>query len=231
MYKIRIESFEGPLHLLLQLIEQEKFDISKISLAKVTDQYLGYLDKVKKKNPEEMADFLVVATKLILIKSKSLLPNLTFNLEEDESNLEAQLKMYKEFLTAAENIKKIIEKNNFGFSRNKLHHCKNIFSPPKNLKKEKLSKIFYEIILSIKPILKLPEQAIKKAISIQEKIDYIHNLIKQKNSFIFNMILKKNYNKPEIIVSFLALLELTKQKFVIASQERIFDDIRVGRFK
>lgn len=229
MYQIKTESFEGPLHLLLQLIEQEKLDINKVSLAQVADQYLSYIEKIEKKNPEEMADFLVVAAKLILIKSKSLLPNLDLELEEDEELLEEQLKMYREFVLASENIQKIIEKKNFVFSRNKSLMNEVVFSPPKKLTKEKLTEIFDEIISSIKPIIKLPEQAIKRAISIKEKINYIYGLIRKKTSLEFYKIIEKTKDKTERVVSFLAILELIKNKSIAAQQDKIFENITLKR--
>lgn len=229
MYKIRTESFEGPLHLLLQLIEQEKLDINEVSLAQVADQYLAYIKQIEEKNPEEMADFLIIATKLILIKSKSLLPNLDLGLEEDEALLEEQLKMYREFVLASENIQNIIEQKNFTFSRNKYIVNDAVFSPPVCLTKERLSEIFYEIISSVKPILKLPEKAIKRAISIKEKIDFIQKLIKRRSVLIFNKVINDTKNKTEKVVSFLALLELMKNRLVSASQNKIFDNITLKK--
>ncbi|MEA3272676.1 MAG: segregation/condensation protein A [Patescibacteria group bacterium] len=229
MYKIRTESFEGPLHLLLQLIEQEKLDINEVSLAQVADQYLAYIKQIEEKNPEEMADFLIIATKLILIKSKSLLPNLDLGLEEDEALLEEQLKMYREFVLASENIQNIIEQKNFTFSRNKYIVNDAVFSPPVRLTKERLSEIFYEIISSVKPILKLPEKAIKRAISIKEKIDFIQKLIKRRSVLIFNKVINDTKNKTEKVVSFLALLELMKNRLVSASQNKIFDNITLKK--
>jgi len=231
MYKIRTDSFEGPLHLLLKLIEQEKLDINEVSLSQIADQYLLYIKRIEGKNPEEMADFLVVAAKLILIKSKKLLPNLDLGLDEDEESLEEQLKMYREFVLASENIREIIEKKNFTFSRDRYIIRERVFSPPESLTKERLEKVFYEIISLIKPIIKLPERALKRAISIQEKINYIQKLISQKTSFAFAKILTKTKDKTEKIVSFLALLELTKQRSVVVDQKNIFENIIIKKYE
>jgi len=101
MMQIQIEKFSGPLDLLLKIVEQEDLDITQISLAKIADEYLRYLEKPGHIDPEDMADFLLVAAKLLVIKSRALLPNLAPEEEQEISELEAQLRMYKEFVEAA----------------------------------------------------------------------------------------------------------------------------------
>src|SRR3989344_5157057 len=101
MHSFRLEQFEGPLDLLLQLIEQQELDITTVSLAKVTDQYLQYLEELERIVPEEVADFLLVASKLIYLKSKYLLPDLAVADEQDSGDLERQLKMYRQFYEAS----------------------------------------------------------------------------------------------------------------------------------
>ena len=102
----KLEQFEGPLDLLLRMIEEEKMDVTQVALSKVTDQFIQYLTGVEEKQPEELADFLVVASKLLLIKSRVLLPQVV--LEEDGSDLEKQLRIYKEYF---EKTKKFHKKN------------------------------------------------------------------------------------------------------------------------
>src|SRR3990167_8461875 len=104
MLYFKIEKFEGPLGLLLQLIEKEEMDITEIYLAKIADQYIDYIRNSKSIEPEEMADFLVVAAKLFLIKSRALLPFLQGEVEQEIQDFENQLKMYKEFLEAAKKV-------------------------------------------------------------------------------------------------------------------------------
>src|SRR5512147_3265515 len=110
----KMEKFEGPLDLLLQLIEQEKLSISEISLSKIADQYLESLGQVAEKDPDELADFLVVAAKLLLIKSRELLPSAA-PAEEEGPSLESQLKMYKIFWEAAQRIEAQIKKRRWIF--------------------------------------------------------------------------------------------------------------------
>ena len=115
--KIRISNFEGPLDLLLQLIEKEELDITEVSLLQVTEQYLDYLEKVEDKKPDELADFLLIAAKLLYIKSRVLLPELEMDEEENATDLAVQLKMYKKYVAARKIIQRRFENDNFPFSR------------------------------------------------------------------------------------------------------------------
>jgi segregation and condensation protein A len=119
MYNIKIEQFEGPMDLLLELISKEKLDITGISLAQIADQYLKYLEEKKDINIVNLADFLTVAAKLILLKSKALLPLLNLSEEDEEEifDLERQLEEYKKFKLIAPEIEKIYNNNNQSFSR------------------------------------------------------------------------------------------------------------------
>ena len=108
-YKIKTENFEGPFHLLLSLIEERKFFINDLSLAQVTEDYLNFVSKLEKQNPSETSNFIVVAATLILIKSKSLLPNLDLTSEEESDihNLEERLKLYELYTKLSKNIKDV----------------------------------------------------------------------------------------------------------------------------
>src|ERR1051325_3053203 len=107
--QIKTEQFEGPLDLLLQLIEDQRMDISTLALAKVTEQFLSYVKNLQEKNPINLADFLIIAAKLLVIKSKSLLPNLDLGIEEEETayDLATQLLQYKKFKEVARYLKKM----------------------------------------------------------------------------------------------------------------------------
>ncbi|MBD3251618.1 hypothetical protein GF380_04170, partial [Candidatus Uhrbacteria bacterium] len=100
---VQIEKFQGPLHLLLQLVEREELDISEISLSHVADQYVSHVQANKGKiPPEELADFLVIAAKLVLIKSRLIIPSLVEDVEEEGPDLASQLRLYRQFMRAAE---------------------------------------------------------------------------------------------------------------------------------
>ncbi len=226
-YKIESEQFSGPLDLLLQLIEGEELDITKISLATVADEYLGYIRTAEAINPEEMADFLVIAAKLILIKSKALLPELEL---EEENDLEIQLKLYKEFLNASKKIDILIKKKNFCHSREKLPQgIEPDFNPPKNLKIDKISDIFSVVLKRLEPLIRLPEETIKRVISIEERIANIRERITNKIQTTFHELVGRG-DKVEAIVSFLALLELVKQRTVVMDQDELFGDIQIKKY-
>ena len=228
--------------LLLKIIEKEEMDITEISLAKIADQYVEYIAKLNQINPEKTADFLVVAAKLLLIKSKALLPYLYQNDDEEEFiELENQLKMYKEFLEAAKEIEKMLKRKRFMFARefNKKSILsaninalagENIFSPPKNLKINDLGNLYKDLLKKIKPVEdKLKEDIIEYKVNIEDKIASIQNILINKIKVNFNKILHNSKSKTEIIVSFLALLELIKQRDITVSQSGLFREMEISK--
>jgi segregation and condensation protein A len=233
MHKIKVEQFEGPLDLLLQLIEENKLEITKISLAAVTEEYIQVLNQSTKENiaASELADFLVIAARLLLIKSRALLPFLDWGNEEDEGEeLTKQLKIYKEYLEAMKVIQGMISKKHFAFSRPKLLTFEEIgFAPPPKLTKEKLRDVFNEVVRNLDPFLNLPTEVVRKTINIQEKIAQIRERIFKQASTKFSEILMEAKDKTEVIVSFLAILELMKQKTIIVKQDNVFEDIMIER--
>ncbi|HNV96969.1 MAG TPA: ScpA family protein [bacterium] len=230
-YNIKLENFEGPLDLLLSLIDDSKLNISEISLAKITDQYLDYIKNNESLGIGEIADFLLIASKLIYIKSKLLLPDLINKEdEEDTKELERQLKIYKEYYEARKLIAKIIGRKNFSYSRaTKLLKIKKEFIPPEKLEIEELEKRFEKLISFIKPIIKIPSKTINRTINIKEKIDSIYEKINKLSFMKFSECLMDKQNKIEIIVSFLAMLELIKQRTIIVDQNNLFDEITINK--
>jgi segregation and condensation protein A len=230
----KTNQFEGPLSLLLQIIENEEMDITQVSLAKIADQYVEYLKKAENINPEEMADFLVVAAKLLLIKSKALLPYLFPEEEEEIKEFEDQLRMYKEFLEATKKIESMIGKKKFmfarEFNRQAILQSAKLFAPPKNLNKEDLQSVFSELIERIKPQAEeLEEKVLERKINIEEKILHIQKTLLDRLQVSFNKILAGAENKTEVIVSFLAMLELIKQREITADQGELFEEIMITK--
>ncbi|MBI2459684.1 MAG: segregation/condensation protein A [Parcubacteria group bacterium] len=236
----KIDKFEGPLGLLLQLIEKQELDITEISLAKIADQYIKYIKQAEALKPEELADFLVVAAKLLLIKSRALLPFLKGEEEEEIQEFEHQLKMYKEFLQAAGKIEAIIGKKWFSFAREfnrqSFLASARLFSPPrlsggqaKNLTAADLLNIFSEIIKNIKPAAPLEQKSLEQIVNIEEKILAIQQALLEKIKVSFDHILAGAKNKSEMIVSFLALLELIKQKDIAVAQVEMFGEIEINK--
>lgn len=233
MLNFKIDKFEGPLGLLLQLIESEEMDITEICLAKIANQYIDYIRSLSEIEPEEMADFLVVAAKLLLIKSKALLPFLKGEAEEEIKEFEDQLRMYKEFLDAAKKIEALIGKKRFSFAREfnraSVLANANIFSPPKKLRAEDLLGLFNEIIKNVKPAEALEERKLAETVKIEDKILAIQQILINRIKVSFNHILGGQKNKTDIIVSFLALLELVKQRNIMAVQGDLFGEIEINR--
>lgn len=230
MYQIKIEKFEGPFDLLLQMIEKEEMNITEISLARIADQFVLYLEQMENLNPAEMADFLVVAAKLLWIKSKALLPSLEVE-GEDGSDLATQLKIYKEYRDASLVIHKMILKRRFTFVRERppLGAGDILFNPPIWLTKDKLFGVMREILDDLEPIVRLPRGMVKSAISIQEKIQHIRNLIQKNFEVKFHTIVSEAKDKVEIVVHFLAVLELLKHRHIIVKQEEIFGEINIKK--
>jgi segregation and condensation protein A len=232
MINIKLDKFEGPLGLLLKLIEKEELDITQVSLAKITDQYIDYIKKITNMDPEEMADFLVVASKLLLIKSRALLPFLYPEDEEGDSfALEQQLKIYKEFLEASRVITKLIGRKRFmfarEFNRKAVLATIHFFSPPKNLDKETLKNIFSNFIIDLRPEKKMQEERMEYKITIEEKILAIQQTLINKIKTSFNSIFVASKSKAEVVIGFLALLELIKQGSILAAQEGLFSEIEI----
>jgi segregation and condensation protein A len=230
MYKIKLEKFEGPLDLLLQLIEGQKLQITDVSLAQVTDQYVEYIHAATAINPEEIADFLLVAAKLLYAKSKEILPQAIWDEEEDEIDLAEQLKIYKEYHDASKLIDKMARKETFTYSRISqiVHKAEAGFYPSENIKMSAMQELFALALKRLEPIIYIPKAIIEKTITITEKIREIKIAIKEAVSMDFKKLLKKG-GKTDTIMSFLAMLELIKQHDIEADQGDLFDTITIKK--
>jgi len=231
MHKIHLEQFEGPLDLLLQLIEKNKLHITEISLAKITDQYLEYIEKADNLASAEVADFLLIASKLIYLKSKYLLPDLAVDAAEEVGDLEHQLKIYREYYEASKIINKMyLDKKHYSYER--LNPYKfdlpQEFLPPKNVNVSVLAKSFAVILSRIEHLVNLPKAVIARAISISEKIEEIKDLIRDKVKINFHKWLEKK-DKMEVVVGFLAMLELVKQKEIVVRQDELFGELNIEK--
>ncbi|MCD4705765.1 segregation/condensation protein A [bacterium] len=227
MLKVQLDQFNGPLDLLLSLIKKEKLDITQISLVKITDQYLSYIEQLKNVATDEVADFLLVAAKLVFIKSKALLPKQEE--DEDEDELLQQLKIYKQYFEASKKINKIIAKGNFLFARDVKVKNQVVFSPPKNFKTSILHKSFKNFLHNFKKDdFIIDRDKIIRRISISDKIKEINSIIKNKKEFILNQAIVSWAFKSERIVSFLAVLELNNRQNIFIKQDELFADIVIS---
>jgi len=229
IYNIKIEQFEGPLDLLLQLTEQEKLDITRVSLAKIADQYLEYITGAQDITLEHLADFLAIAARLILIKSKALLPMLEFTEEEEAEikDLEYQLAEYKKFKEAAKNLAILFNCPKVSFSREGFLGQRVVFFPPKNIVVSDLAKTFSRILGEIPILEKLEEEMVKEVLTLEERIIHLQDTLREKVQTSFSDLVFNAKDKVEIVVSFLAMLELVKQKLIHVEQGELFSEIHM----
>ncbi|HXV98130.1 MAG TPA: segregation/condensation protein A [Anaerolineae bacterium] len=229
-YSVDLPDFQGPLDLLLNLIEQEELDITKISLAYVTDQYLAYLDILREIDPDELTDFLVVAAKLILIKSEALLPRPPASmLEEEEEDvgdeLARQLLAYKQFKQIAAQLQQVEAEG----QRNFVRLAPPIKIEPKLIPGEvSLADLLQAArnALAIRP----PDPAVDEVISPQfvtigQQMAHIRQELSANRSLSFQRLLAGNRNRIEVIVTLLAVLELIKRQVIQVEQPHLFGDI------
>ncbi|MBX4191707.1 MAG: segregation/condensation protein A [Candidatus Doudnabacteria bacterium] len=231
MVQIKVEQYEGPLDLLLQLIEDQKLDVSTLALAKVTEQFLHYVKNLQEKNPLNLADFLVIAAKLLVIKSKSLLPNLELGEEEEEAafDLTQQLLRYKKYKEVAFFLRKLDLKRHQSWTRDIDFNDMITFVPDPEVTVDVLANSLKSLAVELKDIVRLPQQVMKEVVSISEKISHIQQLISDKVEMSLSNLLKDAKSKTEVIVTFLALLELTKQRIVHLEQDVHFADIIIRK--
>lgn len=232
MEKIKLQQFEGPLDLLLTLIEEQKLNITEIALAQVTEQFLQYIKELEHIDPTVLADYLSIAAKLLVIKSKAILPTLEVEPEEEDAghDLESKLILYKQFKEAAKHFKQLDSKRSQSWTRSLTFEERINFFPDPNVSTEKLHAAILEVVSQLKELDNLPKAKIKEAISIQEKIDHLRTHLSEQVETRLSDLLKTAKNKSEIIVTFLALLELIKQKLFTADQETLFTDVVIKKY-
>lgn len=231
MYQFNLDKFSGPLDLLLSLVEEEKLSINEISLSKVAEEYIAYLRSLEEMPKEELAAFLVIASTLMLIKSRSLIPNLKLTEEEeiDIKDLERRLITYKFFRKLGESLKGLNKQGKHLYGREAYAGMQAVFFPPKDVTAETLSKIVGELLTAIPLKESLPEDTLKKAISLEEKMDELKNRLESMAAVNFEEMRKNGKAKVEIIVSFLAVLELVRQGFAIFEQKGTFANIDIKK--
>jgi len=227
-YQVLTPIFEGPLDLLLQLIERVELDITKLSLAEVTDQFLAHLKHIKHLAAEEVSSFVVIAAKLIQIKSEVLLPKppeLEIDHEDPSIALIHQLRTYKLFKDASEYL---MNRDSIG-----LRTYVRLAPPPHidktiNLEEVTLEQLIKALEDAYHRIDETELGAVVKPpkITIREKIFHISNNLKEHNIVTFESLLTSRH-RLDIVVTFLAVLELIKRRMVSVHQELQFGEIRI----
>jgi segregation and condensation protein A len=235
MYAVKVSQFAGPLDLLLDLIEKKKLSINDVSLSEITDQYLEYLKKLENFPLEEVVVFIAIASTLILIKSRSLMPSMELSEEEEKSieELEERLKIYRQIKELSVHIQKLFGENPL-FSKEGFNETELGFMEPKGLSKEILHRTMREITDNL-PVKKcLPEAEVKKIISLEEKVKDLVSRVQLRLELSFSEFSTSKTGKGEmkdkkleVIVSFLAMLELVKQGMIIVNQVGLFNNITI----
>jgi segregation and condensation protein A len=244
MYEVKTLAYSGPLEKLLELIEAKKMDITQISLAEVTADFLLYVDSIKEEAQKTendadeetkvqalrmLADFLVVASQLILIKSKALLPELSLSEEEENEihDLEARLKIYSQLKPMFAAVKNEWSQSSQIYSRAMLLSQPVVFYPPKKLTLKSMGESLDRLLNSLGSFF-LDKETIKRQLfTLEDKISEVTKKIAQGISKFSEIIGRKTKN--EVIVIFLALLQLLRENTFAVSQEKLFDEIKIEK--
>ncbi len=234
-YHIKTEHFEGPLDLLLSLVEKRKLFINDFSLSKVADEYIEHIRKFEQFPMNDVANFLLVASTLVLIKSKSILPDITLTKEEesDIDDLKRRLALYELFRSLSSDIKNKFGKNII-FERKEKTKLEAVFAPDVRITIATIQQGINNVVLALPKKQVVPKATVKKVVSIEEMMDRLTTRVTQalKTSFTQFARYEKGKRIPrearvEIIVSFLAMLELVKQGIVHVAQSEDFGDIDI----
>lgn len=235
-YEIKIDNFEGPLDLLCHLIEKNKLDIFEVKISDITDQYIDYINRMEKMNLEVTSEFLIMASTLLYLKSKTLLPKET---EDEEELTEEQLlqriidyKKYKE-------ISKRLKENYEIFSKRIFKLPETIELPKqqleRNYEKNIIPELYAEVINKNKVRINknaknIQKIAITETFTVGSKVKDMYRELIRNKKFVFNRLFSiKKHNKNEVVTAFSGLLEMSRRSKVLTQQEELFGDITVTK--
>ena len=240
-YEVKTQEFSGPLDKLLELVEEKKLEIARVSLGEVTADFLDYLKKFGGNfEPRILADFVVVAAQLVLIKSKILLPSLELTQEEEVSigDLELRLRIYKEFAarygiksasqgrSASQYLNNLWNANQISYARTLFMSLgeAQVFYPAPNLNLENFKKSMNNLVSALREL--FPETHVIKAaiVTLEEKIQELLKRCQAAVKESFNK-LSQNRSRSEVVVMFLAMLHLFHDKVIEVEQKNQFGDI------
>lgn len=228
MFELKLPVFEGPLDLLLHLIEKEELDITAVSLVQVADQYLAHLQSMEAISLDALADFVAIGAKLIYLKSRALLPRPEAEEEEEPSLEEAgrelteMLQEYRRFKEVAGALRAIEDEGLRAYPR--------VAPPPdvplptglKKVTLDRLMELFQEA-LRRQPA--APPAVERERVTVRQKIEEIESRLRSAGRLSFRSFIAVCRSRIEVIVSFLAVLELIKALRLVAEQEELFGDI------
>ncbi len=240
VFTYEINDFTGPLDLLLHLIEKNKIDIYDIPIASLTQQYLDFLETNNQKDMDTLSEFILMASTLISIKSKMLIPKKEENLQEEDprADLVSSLLEYKKIKEVVEILK--IDYDGKIFTKDIQNELEEIVSKREKIKTndvlrdvtlQKLYYIFKDVIDRSEKIEKKVKKSFqyvkREQFKVTDKIAYICDVIKKREKISFLELFKNNSSKTEKVTTFLALLELIKSKNIIVQQECNFSNISI----
>ncbi len=228
-FAIKTDIFEGPLELLIELVEKRKLLINDISLATVTDEYMARVAEMQERSLPNTSLFISLAATLLLIKSKSLLPILELTKDEEEiiEDLEERLKLYQIYRNAAQQISTC-----FGttvmYERNYAPDTDPLFVTDSFTATPTLVEAAWRVLQNLpKAEIQKPKVQVKKSISLEEMMDRLALRIRSEIKIKFSQLIHNETEKKTIIVGFLAILESVKQGSILAEQARRYDDIHM----
>lgn len=227
-FSIKTDSFEGPLELLLNLIEERKMLVSDVSLSKVADDFLGFIQKQAAFPVGQAAHFILVAATLLLLKSRALLPVLSLTKEEegDVKDLEFRLSVYQLFRNTAKSIGALRGRMFFGGG---VRLSSPLFAPPKDLSLESIQEASLRVLSSAPQQKKTPEVSVKSVVSLEEMIERLSDRIQTAMRMTFKDFAGgSGIDKREVVVGFLAMLELFKRGLLLVEQEQSFGEIAIA---
>jgi len=230
-FVVKARNFEGPLELLLELIEEHKLSVNELSLATISDEYIHYLEIIGVRDRESLSQFISVAATLMLIKSRTLLPELALT-EEEEGNideLEQRLRAYAEIKEASKKIESL-------FLVSPLFHTKHsprvipVFTPDNAITKELLRTCITTILHELPKQDTLPEAKVKRTLDIKDIIESLLERVRTQMKIPFSSLISDkevSERKSLIVVHFLALLELMKYGTISVGQNEEFGEIMI----
>jgi segregation and condensation protein A len=241
-FTVRQNKFEGPYHKLLELIEARKLLISEFSLAQIADEYISYIQSIEEKEKGDMSQFIVIASTLMLIKAKSLLPAIEYTSEEkkDISELESKLRLYKVLSDNAKALQRSWSKEKLIMNKDRSKIDEQVFAPG-NLSQALLQSVSILTIVKFPKLERLRNVAVLQAIKLEDVIQNIMERIQKASEFTLKSFATSISNvdqnassatpekireiKSNIIVSFLAILTLIKGNMLSAEQTDNHGDI------
>ena len=237
-YSIKINNFEGPLDLLCHLIDKNKMDIYDINISEITDQYIEYINQMEKMNLDITSEFLVMASTLLFLKSKHLLPKEQDNEEEiTEEELIRRIIEYKKY----KEITKKLKENFMQYSKRFYKMAEEIKLPKQKIEKEYNSEVIPEIYRNLiqrnkdkinENASNIEKIAITETYSVGDKVKEMYRALIKYKKFTFNKLFSiRKHNKKEIVTAFTGLLEMSRRSKVITEQEELFGDIEVEKNK